>query len=98
LQLIPALGDLGPFEIQLDRILKAIVQLRQTKADWQDAGVWNDAHLVSTVLRCANDISHTPVGERLRASLPSDLVEVWSWNREVMGQLAEVAETQTVEL
>lgn len=90
LQLVHALGDLAVFETHLERIIR--LALRLTPADWQD-GVWNDGHILAAVLGCVNAISHTPIGERLRVVVwhvtsLEELVDGWSWNREVMQQVA----------
>lgn len=97
LHLVPALGDLVTFEPYLANIIKHSLQSRLTQAEWMEAGVWNDAHLLAAVLRCVDEVSHTAVGERLRLAVLSEkpaaeLVDVWSWSREVMEQLAPILE------
>lgn len=93
LQLIPALGDLAPFDVLLQATTREALQLRQTYEEWLEAGVWNDGHVLASVLRCINQISHTTIGESLRHLVQDldGLVGIWSWNREVMEQLADVA-------
>lgn len=93
LQLVPAIGDLEKFEPPLARIMKSTLELRLDHDAWLQSVVWNNGHLLASVLRLVNDIAHTASGERLRsicwasASL-DELVSAWSWNREVLEQLA----------
>lgn len=77
LQLIPTLA---PNQLDLSWL-----NLRQTREEWMAAGEWNDAHVVAAVLRCVNEIG-------LKELPFADLVDTWSWNREVMEQLAIFSE------
>jgi hypothetical protein len=95
LSLIPAF-DLAPFEKQLVDITRQAMRTRLGQEEWMSAGVWNDGHVLACILRCLNEVSHTTVGEKLRAivweTALDDLITAWGWNREIMEELASIVE------
>jgi U3 small nucleolar RNA-associated protein 20 len=65
-------------------------------AEWQEAGVWNGAHMLASLLRCAESY----LGDKEMESEISDIlvgqggfsatVRKWNWNAEVMSVLASI--------
>lgn len=65
-------------------------------AEWQVGGVWNDAHVLSSLLRCAESyLGNEEIESQIRAILVdhkgfAGTVRKWNWNAEVMSVLASV--------
>jgi U3 small nucleolar RNA-associated protein 20 len=65
-------------------------------AEWQVGGVWNDAHMLGSLLGCAESyLGNEQMESEIRTILVDDkgftnIVRKWNWNAEVMGVLASV--------
>ena len=105
LRLIPALNDGTSFTPALMRLLQGCVDTATKKGpaglqkDWEEKGVWNEAHMAANVLRCITDLAPmydelcAPVQEMLLDKEGMQvLVDGYAWSREVLEQLATLAD------
>ncbi|WWC87549.1 uncharacterized protein L201_002439 [Kwoniella dendrophila CBS 6074] len=99
LKLVPALpSDANQFAADIADLINSICDnnkgkgVQVVKSGWEEDGAWNDSHVLGSLLKAANDILESPkaVGDQdLKTLLVDnnklkDIVEKWSWNREVM--------------
>lgn len=103
LRLIPTLrlnaSEVGPC---LAALIRSFGHLRDFKGDellgqWREGSVWNDAHLLSLVLDCADSYQTEPDVRTVLTGLLVDeqgvaaIIRNWHWNTEVMSRLASLS-------
>lgn len=99
LKLLPALpSDADKFAPQAVKILESALDrldsknLGAIKAEWEEGGVWNDTHLVGSLLHTVDQLIASPkadVSKDAKDLLVSKgwlnkVLEKWYWNRQVM--------------
>lgn len=99
LSLLP--GDGREFAPSIVTLLRTFGQFddgaeEEAIEEWQTAGPWNNAHMLSSLLECAGAyISDEEVQRQFDALLVTEggakvLLRKWNWNAEVMKRLIEV--------
>lgn len=99
LKLLPALpSDADKFASHVVQILESALDrldskdLGAIKAEWEEDGVWNDTHLVGSLLHTVDQLIASPKagvskdGKHLLVSKGwlNKVLEKWYWNRQVM--------------
>ncbi len=108
LKLIPSLGD-EEFMPQVSTLIKSLVEEgeksgSETLQEDFKTRVWNDTHLLSVLLRSAENMLKrgSEIGEKvIKGDLAGDLeamLSLWYWNREVMGSIASLSSSWQVSL
>ena len=70
----------------------------EVETEWETAGPWNKSHLLAVALEAAeafstrDDVRSTLREQLLDSGKLFEIAERWSWNREVMGQVASFVE------
>jgi U3 small nucleolar RNA-associated protein 20 len=102
LRLIPALpADAIAFAPSLVTLLEKISPDAKGKSaelaigEWQETGVWNDAHLLASLLRCTSDlvicgpeVESTSSSCLVKQGLLKRILGVYHWNGEIMNQVS----------
>lgn len=107
LKLLPALpDDADKFAPQVVKILESILDrldgknLRAIKAEWEEGGVWNDTHLVGSLLHTVDQLIASPKADGSKDAKDllvskgwlNKVLEKWYWNRQVMESAVPHAE------
>ncbi|BEI87998.1 uncharacterized protein CcaverHIS019_0107160 [Cutaneotrichosporon cavernicola] len=102
LELIPYLaGESKHFSEHLVSILSSFVENPQFAAEnWREAGAWNDSHVIGRLLSSMFQLAlrgPAAVQEQFKAYILDNntlkvLVRNWHWSREVLAQVADLAE------
>lgn len=104
LRLIPSLA--GESQHFIDHLMAILDRLNVAASDsdaegnWEEAGVWNDAHVVGRILSSVYDLvlrGPTAVKDKFKTywtsnHLPNALVARYHWNREILEQTAAFVE------
>lgn len=107
LKLLPALpDDADKFAPQVVKILESTLDrldgkdLRAIKAEWEEGGVWNDTHLVGSLLHTVDQLIASPKADGSKDAKDllvskgwlNKVLEKWYWNRQVMESAVPHAE------
>lgn len=111
LRLLPAVrGDFATFTsiiiALIDKVALSDTENAETaKRGWIDGGVWNDAHLLASLLRCVDSIitSGAEVEDPLRENLVGTgilkrVLVAYHWNSEIMESLASLIDQWSASL
>jgi hypothetical protein len=84
----------------LDRTIRSATDATATAhmRTWRNGGTWNDAHVLGSILRCAEKLVFNPMAEEvfktylLNAHQLPWLFSMYYWNGEIMGSVASFVE------